>query len=82
MPAPVPAAELVLRFPAPDRVEVSYAGTDSGAVSFATPPANGAELRWTGTFAWRCRFEGDVEFSKSFASFYETRRLQFITVKL
>ncbi len=37
MPAPVPAAELVLRFPAPDRVEVSYAGTDSGAVSFANP---------------------------------------------
>lgn len=53
----------------------------TGAVSFAVAPANGAELRWTGTFAWRCRFENDLELTKSFATFYEARRLQFITVK-
>lgn len=56
---------------------------NTGLVTFGAAPAAGAELRWTGTFAWRCIFEGDsLEFTKSFATFYEARRLQFITVKL
>lgn len=33
----MPASELVLRFGVPDRVNVSYAGTDSGAVPFVSP---------------------------------------------
>lgn len=52
-----------------------------GLVTFGSPPANGAELRWTGTYAWRCRFEGEgIEFAKSFSAFYEARRVSFVTV--
>lgn len=53
-----------------------------GAVTFASPPASGALLRWSGSFAWRCRFESDgLEFTKNFSTFYECRRVQFITTK-
>lgn len=53
----------------------------TGAVTFSSPPADGAELRWSGSFAWRCRFDADsLEFSKSFATFYEARRVSFVTV--
>ena len=61
-------------------VGVSPTVSNTGLVTFGSPPANGAELRWTGTYAWRCRFEGEgVEFTKSFATFYEARRVSFIT---
>ncbi len=36
-PASEPASELVLRFATPDLVNLSYAGTDSGEVPFASP---------------------------------------------
>jgi uncharacterized protein (TIGR02217 family) len=53
-----------------------------GAVTFASAPANGALLRWSGTFAWRCRFDGDnLEFTKNFAAFWAARRVQFLTTK-
>lgn len=63
-------------------VAVAPAVSSTGLVTFGAAPAAGAELRWTGTFAWRCIFEGEsLEFTKNFATFYEARRVQFITTK-
>jgi len=33
----------------------------NGLVTFATAPANGAALTWTGSYYYRCRFERDSE---------------------
>lgn len=53
-----------------------------GQVTFASPPAGGAELRWTGPFYWRCRFTAEsLEFTRSFQTFYEAKKVEFITVK-
>jgi hypothetical protein len=53
-----------------------------GAVTFAAAPSVGALLRWTGAFYWRCRFTNDsLEFAKSSASFYECKKVEFMTVK-
>jgi hypothetical protein len=52
-----------------------------GVITFASPPANAAELRWSGTYAWRCRFDADLDFSKSFSTFLEAKKVQFVTTK-
>lgn len=53
-----------------------------GVVSFATPPANGALLRWTGSYFWRCRFLHDAaEFSQFLKGLWEAKKIEFVTVK-
>lgn len=54
----------------------------TGAVTFATPPAAGTLLRWTGTFYWRCRFTSEsLEFTKSYSNLYAAPKVEFRTVK-
>lgn len=54
----------------------------TAAVSFSTAPPSGAVLRWTGYFYWRCRFTSDsLEFTKNFSTFYEAKKVEFITTK-
>jgi len=44
----MPAPELVLRFPGPDQVNVSYDGTDSGLLPFVSPVTDKdrSDIRW------------------------------------
>lgn len=37
----------------------SYTVGDTGVVTFASAPASAADLAWTGTFAFLCRFDAD-----------------------
>lgn len=54
----------------------------TGAVTFAAAPANGALIRWSGTFYWRCAFaQQKLEFAKSFSTFYECKKVEFSTIK-
>lgn len=54
----------------------------TGLVTFATPPAAGAQVRWSGKFYWRCVFTSDsLEFTKSGSLFYECKKVEFRTVK-
>lgn len=62
--------------------ETAATVSSTGAVTLAAAPAANAELRWSGHFYWRCVFASEsLEFSKSFASFYEARKVDFRTVK-
>jgi len=54
-----------------------------GAVTFASPPANGALLTWTGNFYWPCRFDDDVtDLSQFVQLIWESKALKFSTEKL
>lgn len=53
-----------------------------GTVAFASPPANGAALDWTGVFYWRCRFrDNSLETSLFADGISDTRTLRFRTLK-
>lgn len=54
-----------------------------GAVNFASPPAGGAALSWSGSYYWPCRFDEDLtSFSKFLVAIYELKSLKFSTEKL
>lgn len=54
----------------------------TGIVTFATPPAAGSNLDWTGVFYWRCRFrDSNFETSLFADGFSEARTLRFRTLK-
>ena len=62
------------------------AGTDytinaqSGVVTFATAPASGAALTWTGTFNWWCNWVDDkITVSRILSGIYEAKKLSFMT---
>jgi len=56
--------------------------THTGIVTFATPPAAGAALTWTGQFYLRCRFlKSSLEFEQFMYQFWTLKTLEFITVK-
>jgi uncharacterized protein (TIGR02217 family) len=53
-----------------------------GLVTFATAPAAGETLSWTGIFHWRCRFLKDgYDFSEFLSRWHELRGLSFTTIK-
>ncbi|QOR55193.1 MAG: hypothetical protein SHS37scaffold296_10 [Burkholderiales phage 68_11] len=53
-----------------------------GQVAYGSPPPAGAELRWTGPFYWRCRFKAEtLELLRNFQTFYEAKKVEFVTVK-
>lgn len=55
---------------------------NTGVITFATAPASGRALAWSGTFYWRCRFMDDqMTASKFMREFWETRSLKFQSVK-
>ena len=53
-----------------------------GAVTFASAPAAGVVLTWTGAYYWRCRFEDDeLEFEQFLAKLWKTGQVMLLTVK-
>jgi uncharacterized protein (TIGR02217 family) len=54
----------------------------TGLATFATAPAAGQVLTWSGTYYWRCRFLKDgAEFSEFLSRWHELRGLAFTTIK-
>lgn len=55
---------------------------DYAKITFATPPANGTVLRWTGEFFFVCRFDEDeLDFKQMVSRLWENRSLTFTSVK-
>ncbi len=54
----------------------------TAAVTFASPPAAGAALTWSGTYYWRCRFTKDELQAEQFMHALWSGDVEFITVKV
>lgn len=66
-----------------DGVVTDITDSTGGKVTFASAPADGARLNWTGQFYYRCRFEkDDLDISQLMAGLWEGRGVDFRTVKL
>lgn len=65
-----------------DGVETAVVPTATGKVQFATAPADGAALNWSGSFFYRCRFEIDeLDIAQLMTGLWEGRGVDFRTVK-
>jgi len=54
-----------------------------GRVTFDAAPAAGAQLSWTGSYYWPCRFDDDtLDFEKFVFNMYSVKALKFSTEKL
>ena len=54
-----------------------------GAVTFASAPALGAALTWTGAFYWPCRFDDDeMDYEQMMQLIWTTKSLKFSSEKL
>ncbi len=59
----------------------AYAIAD-GAVTFATAPAAGAALAWTGYFAFLCRFDSDaLDFEQFMANLWKANSVKFRSLR-
>lgn len=59
-----------------------YSISATGAVTFTSPPANGAALTWTGSYYWRCKFLQDIaEFDQFMKNLWQLGRIEFRTFK-
>lgn len=57
---------------------MAYTVNGSGVITFATAPASGAAVTWSGTFYFRCRFKQDTaEFSQFMWRLWELGTLEF-----
>lgn len=55
----------------------------AGVVTFASAPASGATLTWTGSFYWLCRLDDDTaEFSNDMSGLFTLKKLSFTSIKL
>ena len=60
----------------------AYTVGSTGIVTFATAPAAGVALTWSGTFYFRCRFLQDTaEFDQFAAQLWALKKLNFVSVK-
>jgi uncharacterized protein (TIGR02217 family) len=54
----------------------------AGLLSFATAPAQGTVLRWTGEYYWRMRFNTDTQrFTQFLRRLWETKAIELITTR-
>lgn len=61
----------------------AYSQSNGGAINFTNAPANGAILRWTGTFYRRCRFENtSLETERFLDRLWQAKSVDFITAKV
>jgi uncharacterized protein (TIGR02217 family) len=61
----------------------SYLLSPTGSITFASAPASGAPLTWTGSYYWPCRFDEEVtQFENNFFGFFKLQSLKFSTEKL
>jgi uncharacterized protein (TIGR02217 family) len=80
---PVLAGGLVTQVTAAGTPTTAYTVSAYGVVTFASPPANGAALAWTGTFQFGCRFEDDATgFSNFMSGLFELKSLKFSSEKM
>lgn len=56
----------------------------AGIIRFNSPPANGAQIVWSGSYYWLARFDDSSPWTLAefMNGFFETKRLSFTTVKL
>lgn len=60
-----------------------YGIGSTGLVTFASAPANGVALTWTGAFNWFCQFDDDeLGLRQDFADRWAIETLRFTTIKL
>lgn len=56
-----------------------YTVSGAGLVTFATPPAAGAALTWSGSYYYRCRFLHDqADFSRFLNDLWELKKVQMV----
>ena len=56
---------------------------NNGQITFASAPANGAAITWSGSYYWVCRFEADViEFDEFMSGLHAVKEIKFATEKL
>lgn len=61
-------------------VSTHYTVNSTAGITFLTPPGSGQALTWTGSYYWRCAFDGDeIDFQKFLARFWETQTVLLIT---
>jgi uncharacterized protein (TIGR02217 family) len=54
----------------------------TGLITFSAPPANGADITWTGDYFWRCRFTKDqMDLEKFMQDMWQLGQVEFMTVK-
>lgn len=57
-----------------------YTVSDQGLVTFATPPAAGVALSWSGSYYWRCTFDADdLPLERFMHDFWRTGEVSLIT---
>ena len=60
-----------------------YTWDNNGLITFASPPANGSVLRWTGRWFYRCHFQDDeAEFKQIFYGGWELDEIILESIKL
>ena len=63
-------------------LSTNYSINATGGIVFTAAPALSAAITWSGSYYWRVRFLTDEQaFSKMMNSVWETKQIQFITVK-
>jgi uncharacterized protein (TIGR02217 family) len=61
----------------------SFSLSNVGVVTFASAPASGAALTWTGSYYWLCRLDEDTNaFSQFMSGLFEMKKLSFTSIKL
>ena len=54
----------------------------TGILTFTTAPGAGLALDWSGTYYWRCRFDGDeFNVSKFVSQIWDAKAVKFMSVK-
>lgn len=67
---------------APTTVAAAFTLSTYGYFSFATAPASGVEISWSGTFYFRVRFTHDVaDFERFMKNLYSAKKIEFISEK-
>jgi uncharacterized protein (TIGR02217 family) len=58
----------------------AYALGATGIITFSAPPANGAQLLWTGTYAFLCYFDKDeMAFTQITYNLFDLQKISFTT---
>jgi len=59
----------------------SYSIGETGLIQFASAPAAGRVLAWTGTYAMRCRFSADtLEFKRMLLGLHEVPKVDLLSI--
>lgn len=60
-------------------VSIPYTVSTTGVITFESPPPVGAQLFWTGTYYYRCRFVDDgLEIEKFMLGLWQAQKVQFV----